>query len=216
MDQFLADFYGTNQFPGQAAEMQKMASDGSEADFLGRVMAHSFHQERQLIKEAMPPSPSEIWESYGEGARGGVRKDVISGGVGQTGRPPVEGIGGGLGGRAPSEYQKLSPSAKKIGRARRLWEAITKTRGRKAALAIGGAAALAGAGYGGYRGVKAMREKKSSDEMFAELVEQRAYEHLEAAGLLDKTAGAEEDFETMVDRAALEVLEANGYPVEWY
>ena len=36
------------------AEKQAMAADIQKADYLGRVMAHSFEQERGYIKEALP------------------------------------------------------------------------------------------------------------------------------------------------------------------
>ena len=208
MDQFLAEHYGT----GEPQYIEKRAGD--ESDFLGRVMAHAFHQElnlikqAQLLKEAQPPSAREIASALGAGGRGNASVQDVRQMLEDT-KPAAAG-----GSRRAVAPVTRTPKPAEVSRLRRAWGAATKTRGRKAALIGGGAALAAGAGYGGYRGLKA-REKRSADEEFAEIVEQRAYEHLEAAGLIEKQAGYE-DFDTAVDRAALELLEANGYPVEWY
>lgn len=89
----------------------------------------------------------------------------------------------------------------------------------------GGAAAVGAAGAGG--AAYAGRDKQSADEAWDEAIHTRAWEHLMQAGLADqegnfvpaeelgKTASDEQiDYE--VDAAALELLQAEGYPVEWY
>lgn len=131
------------------------------------------------------------------------------------------------------------------GKARRAFDYMTmgkRRRGRAGARA-GAAEALAGArksqrrrgygamgaaaGLGAGAAAAAGREKKSADEMWEDAIQARAWEHLMAAGLaddqgnyipaeeLDKTAGTD-NAEFEVDAAALELLEAEGYPVEWY
>jgi hypothetical protein len=73
------------------------------------------------------------------------------------------------------------------------------------------------------------REKKSADEQWEDAVQARAWEHLMAAGLADDTGNfvpaeeldfgktaSDEDLEYNLDADALELLEAEGYPVQWY
>lgn len=104
--------------------------------------------------------------------------------------------------------------------------------GRKSALksqrmrgygALGGGAA----GLGAAGAYAAGREKNSADEAMEEAVQARAWEHLMAAGLADNTGNyipaddlnktaADEQLDYDIDAAALELLESEGYPVEWY
>ena len=69
------------------------------------------------------------------------------------------------------------------------------------------AALAAGAGYGGYKALS----KKSFDEEFEAMAEQRALEMLEHAGY-DVEKVASDDY---LDTRALEMLEHAGYPVVW-
>ena len=90
---------------------------------------------------------------------------------------------------------------------------------------VGAAGALGGAGYGGYRGVQAVRgkDKKSADESaYEQLVAQRMYDHLSAAGYdadayfgLGQEKTASDEFEEILDRDALTRLQEAGVPVEW-
>lgn len=114
----------------------------------------------------------------------------------------------------------------KAGRRRGMEEATAQQR-RRGRRAIGGAAAGGAAlGIGGGLAAREMTKEQADAEM-AEIVQARAWEHLMAAGLadndgnfvaaddLDKTA-ADEELDYEIDAAALELLESEGYPVEWY
>ena len=113
----------------------------------------------------------------------------------------------------------------RAGAAEALQEA-RKSQRRRGYGAMGAAAGL-GAAAGGAAYGMSRKEKKSADEMWEDAIQARAWEHLMAAGLaddqgnfipaeeLDKTAGTD-DMEYEVDAAALELLESEGYPVEWY
>jgi hypothetical protein len=92
------------------------------------------------------------------------------------------------------------------------------------ALGAGGAALGAGGGGAAYL---AGRDKQSSDYEIQEAIQERAWQHLMASGLADeqgnfipaeslyKTA-SDDQLEYDIDAAALELLESEGYPVEWY
>lgn len=105
--------------------------------------------------------------------------------------------------------------------------AVIRSQRRRGYGALGaGAAGLGAAGAGA--AYAAGREKKSADEQWEDAVQARAWEHLMAAGLaddygnyvaaddlFDKTA-SDEEVEYQLDADALELLESEGYPVEWY
>jgi len=106
--------------------------------------------------------------------------------------------------------------------------AAMKSQRRRGYGAAAAGLGLAGAGAGG-AAYMAGREKKSADEQWEDAVQARAWEHLMAAGLADNTGNyipateldfgktaADEDLEYNLDADALELLEAEGYPVEWY
>lgn len=100
-------------------------------------------------------------------------------------------------------------------------------RAGKAGVIAAGLAAAGAGGYGAYRAAGGGQEKKSSDYAFDQLVEEKAFDILAANGLADeygnvvppesfeKTAGYD-DFDSVVDDAALGLLEQYGYPVERY
>jgi hypothetical protein len=104
------------------------------------------------------------------------------------------------------------------GRGQRLAQWASKSPGRGKALGVAARAlgygiplgAVGGVGYGTYKGVQKLKEKESS--AFDQIIYTRAQEMLEEAGYIEKQAS----FEEQLDRAALELLEANGYPVQWY
>lgn len=99
------------------------------------------------------------------------------------------------------------------------------SRGGKAGVIGGTAAGLAALGGGAAYLHHRQKNKAASDSAFDHLIEKRAFEILAANGLADdygnvippdafeKTA---DDFDSIVDDAALELLEAHGYPVERY
>lgn len=113
-------------------------------------------------------------------------------------------------------------AGRKSGRAAAMKSQRLRGYGAIGAGAAGLGAAGAGAAYAG-------REKKSADEQWDEAVQARAWEHLMASGLADeqgnfipaeeldlgKTA-SDDEIEYELDANALELLEAEGYPVEWY
>ena len=178
------------------------------------------------------------------GARMKQRADYLARRVGRGlgAKSVAGGAAGGAAAGAKAGWKAKRPG----GRARRAFDWMTSGKSRRAAIgaakgargegkaarrsqrrrgygALGAGAGLA-AGAGLYA---ANREKRSADEMWEDAIQARAWEHLMAAGLadeqgnfipaeeLDKTAGIDDsDYE--VDAAALELLEAEGYPVEWY
>lgn len=223
---------------------KEAAAKFEEADFLGRVMAHSMWQELDSIqKEA----------AFGEAARGVGRA------IKTLGREGYEAAKGGLRRAHGATLGRIGEAAEE-GMSKRVAAAIGKQKGRKSEFfhtgkqrklrkgeftqsdvakimrrgrqaniaaqigtGVGAAGAAGAAGYGGYRGVKALRGKEKEGSALNALIEQRAVEHLAAAGYVDqqgnvygpeKTA-SDNDFNTVVDRAALELLEQNGYSVQW-
>jgi hypothetical protein len=191
----------------ESAELEKeAAAKFEEADFLGRVMAHSFNQElHEIEKEAS--------------AKGALQKayQKTLGRVGAKAEQAVRDRSTGAGFKKEVARQaEKAEGAPKSELLQRAQEAID----RKARIANVAAQVATGAGAAGAAGVgaAALKDKKSADVAFDALVQQRALEHLEAAGYeieagQEKTAA--DEFAEVVDRAALELLEANGYPVEW-
>lgn len=227
-------------YPGAAYQddiEKEAAAKFEEADFLGRVMAHSFNQELgEIEKEAA--SLKGVYDAtlgrVGRAAQRAVGKrylprDGVIGGTGTEHRL-LRRLGGG---RRPKFWKKMTDTERSafLQSAEHSGMPIAKGVGRlgrgasvaaQAATVAGGAAGLGAAGYGAHRGAKAIyggKDKKSADSAFEQLALERAYEHLDGAGYdadqffgVDKTAA---DLDAAVDRAALEFLEANGVPVEW-
>lgn len=221
------DLYGGGVESAEVDLEKEAAEKFAEADYLGRVMAHAHHQEAVAIqkeagiKETAGSAVSKLRSLAGR-ARQSARE-----GAEALGERTVYRKGSKAEGRMMTRAQQADPgfdlgitADRRLGRTGSVFTSTPKHQlamaqaKRRAGSAVGGGAALGAAGAGGgiYAGT---REKKSADSAFEQLVVDRANEHLGAAGLLDKTAG-EEDFETIVDRAALELLEANGHTVEWY
>jgi hypothetical protein len=175
----------------------------AESDFLGRVMAHAYEQEKREIEKAAQYGPAGV---AGKGAKKALQW---------------------LAGR-PARYRQAGRELKQaVGGVRTVPgdivpEAMTKTE-RLKALARAGKKVLpetvvAGGAAGGgiYAGTRGKKKKAS-----AEMVGERAYEILKQAGWVDtngdvippqeeKVASAEE-----LEVAALQRLEELGYPVEW-
>ena len=192
------------------AKKAEAAEKVAEADFLGRVMAHSFAQEcKEIEKDAGEEKPSG-----GKWSRA-IGRATTHGLVGQA---AGAGVGAGVGAA--------------------LGKALKHGAGKGA-----GAGALVGAGLGSIAGQihgarkgwregkatdKALHEKKGEAEQSAlnALAEQRALAMAKEAGWVDtegnlvappapeatKTASP---LDLAVERRALEMLEANGYPVTW-
>ncbi len=207
-----------------APDMEKEAqAKFEEADFLGRIMAHSFNQElgdiekqagwaqegAKRLEGAAGRAASGVrrgaeWlggKTIGKGRRGAISRDIAGGEWAQRGGERMSAKG-----RREFEKAVREQAGERVG---------TMARRRGYGMMGAGGALAAGAGGAGIYAATRDKKKKSSDSAFEQLVLDRANEHLEAAGLLQKEAGGD-DFDTAVDRAALELLEANGYPVEWY
>lgn len=208
-----------------------------EADFLGRVMAHSLTQELDNIemeKEAAKGGRvAALRKRMGRGYAKGMK--AMKRGVGRAAKKTdvaARRLGKRLGGSTVKQELKKMPFKQRavhpvkslrgaMGRAAKSQR--MRGYGAPAAATLG----LAGAGLGAAALAGRRKEKKSADEMWEDAIQARAWEHLMAAGLaddqgnyipaeeLDKTAGTD-DMDYQVDAAALELLEAEGYPVEWY
>ena len=245
--QLADEVYGDQAQQAQQEPMEKEASDMFETmDFSGRIMAHALWNELDAIqKEAA--SAKGAWE----GIKGGLRKahEKTLGRVGAAAEKATMGkMHERIAKQGPEAYdQRLLKEVKRMAPGTKEPATILKNLspsqlskvhegaggarvGRaaniaaQAATGIGAAGALGGAGYGGYKGVQALRgkDKKSSDSAFEQLVEERALDHLAAAGYVDDYGNVYEpeyektasDFDSIVDSAALNYLSSLGYPVE--
>jgi len=158
----------------------------AEADFLGRVMAHSFAQECKEIEKEAGLKDKAV------GAAKGLPAFLKNKGV-AAGKTAVEGV-------------------------------------KKHPFAAAGAGFAAGGAAGGVAGRASKKEKKGEADQAAldALAEQRALAMAKEAGWVDPEgnlvappAPAAEETKTAspldlaVERRALEMLEASGYPVTW-
>lgn len=177
---------------GEGGEQEKLA----EADYLGRVMAHSFAQESREIEKTAGPAWEDTkkhvgraWGRYSELMKGGKRAGPHTTRHGGTiNRNPGNILGAHFRGTQKGEAWKS-----------------TGTR-------AGTAGAAAAAGYGAYRAGKKMFGKKKRSSVTPALdvlAEARAQELLESQGgeSFDSLAEA-------VDQRALEMLAEAGYDVE--
>lgn len=228
MDQFLAEYYGTLGYgvekvaygPGNSPMMEPHAEQALRE---GQVA-----QRRAALKQNL--QKRKTLAEFDEADK--IMRERMSGRGGAASLPRgttqyKEPIGPPPPARTKAQKAKDEVLAKSKGlrqRAGAWWG--RRSRGGKAALIAAAAApVVAGGGYAAYRAMQ-NREKRSSDAAFDQLVEGRAFDILYENGLADdygnvvppeefgyeKTAG---DFDSVVDRAALELLEANGYPIEW-
>lgn len=221
-----------------AAEMSKEAGDESgedaelqeklaEADTLGRVMAHAYVQElagidkeagavgsfwrhltgknvKELAKRtAHPTTAADMAQASFEHA---VQKEL--GGMSPTRAAVSEAVRKlkRKGISAPSGVHPMTPELEKAIKNRNL------ARGATAAVGGAGAAGVAGGAGAGYM---AGKEKKGE---YYEAVGIRAAELLKEAGYSLEDTGAQEEEEKIayeLERDALQLLEANGFPVEW-
>jgi hypothetical protein len=272
MDQFLAEYYGTNANLGatqdadelekmaQLVMLDKMAADEGidlsglndqqvlalanevfsgqqtaieqrqptvsdlekeaaakieEADYLGKVMAHSMWNELDSIQKQASSGGATLQNFLG-GEEGG--KTVIGKGPGLKAR--AEGASKALKGAASA----VSGAAKSVGKG--AW----KHKG-KVGLGVGGAALLAGGGLAARHYLK--KDKKSEGESektssaFESLADARAYEILQANGLADDQGNvvtpdrlygqektAADVLQENVEQAAMQRLADMGYRFE--
>lgn len=177
----------------------------AEAEYLGRVMAHTFTAERneieKLAADKKPTNPiSRALTSTGMGTATGGISGALTGaglGYGMGGMPGVRGaILGGLGGAA------LGGAGGNLS--------------SRAGRAIYARAARGRANMGG-KGVntsdaKNIEDLKKASSAFETIAEQRALEIAEHWGIT-KTAG-DEEFENELNYRALEMLAENGVDVD--
>jgi hypothetical protein len=177
----------------------------AEADFLGRVMAHSFTDEKNSIEKQARGIPFR--KQVVEGTRGFMRS--MRGKGPRTGAPlgPREGtslekLRAAVGYKAKPAVEKAKELAEK---AKPAVEHVKRHRGKYMAGGAGAAAATTGAvGYGAGK-------KKAASALDA-LAEQRAMEMLKEAGYeFDNAPSEEEVLKEAVDQRALEMLAEAGY-----
>jgi len=224
------------------AEKKAFSEKFAEADFMGRVMAHAFTQEKDAIEKTAKEDKKPLSERVGEAAGRNLEKGTAAVGGGYGGA--VGGVGGAVAARKAGEkiVGKHWVRSQQGGKLGRLGKAIGGKKGQIAGAALGaagGAAAggLAGRGYGRFaKGMTrgAAEEKKASatpnlDLIAAEhavkIAEAAEYDTDEAIERLNAvlTLGVEDseklayapDEETAVHIRGLELLESAGYPVNW-
>lgn len=175
----------------------------AEADYLGRIMAHSMVQELDNIEKEAKFNPRKLLAQAGEATGVG---DIISGLRGRAQAKKLYGKGAKLmkenpmSGKAQELFRQSSNIREGTGEALREGG---KRFGKRVAAPAAGVAALGGGAY-------ALGKKKQSSALES-LAEQRAYELAEEAGYIDKEASAEYE----IERRALEICEENGIPVDW-
>lgn len=199
----LDDLYG-----GDAGVDDEGQEKVAEADYLGRVMAHSMVQElNEIEKEAgrVGDAATKAWGAT-KGFAGRVRDKARA--MPSSAKAKGSRLGELLTGSKLTKMkaENYSPTRAIEGMLGGEAKAI-----RKARMLTGGAAGLgaAGLGVGGTKAVQKMRSKEGS--ALDTLAEQRAYELAAEAGYV-KEASA---FDYEVERRALEICEANGIPVDW-
>jgi len=191
----------------------------AEADFLGRVMAHSFVDEQAAIqKEAasVGGAVKAVKETAGKGHELVKRlgKKII--GEERLGRVGLHGAGKETseqasrmleGGMAPRRVQATLRKRPELGEA--AIEHARKSMSRAAAGAGYGALGLGAAGLagGGAAAVHAMKKKESALDVLAE---QRAMEILGQSGVQDES----QKLASAVEQRAYEMLAEAGYVIE--
>lgn len=180
--EMLDDLY--NNGIEHTAENEKVA----EADYLGRVMAHSMVQELNNIEK-------EAGNKFTK-----VEKLLQS--------KPAKWLKG-----RPEALRQAGRHAAMAAKGTDPWNVQVKgMRGFHAGKALKGAAPeLAAAGTLAAGTAAALKGKKKKASAFETLAEQRAYELAQEAGYV-KEASA---FDMELERRALEICEENGIPVDW-
>lgn len=215
---------GEPESSSESEETKAESEKCAEADFLGRVMAHAMVQELNSIeKEAgFVPSPSEAKKLYRLSQRfvgGAATKAERAAAKAKAGR-------GFFAGR-PEAYRG---AGKDISRAFGKRDPIQGfAPSIKERLGLVGSAAkkvapeLAVAGGGTAVGIAAhkLRAKKKEAGINAQ-AQQRAYELAKQAGWVDQQGNMitpqvkqAEAIDPAIEQRALQLLEANGYPVQW-
>lgn len=221
-------------------DMGKQASAGepedeaqeklAEADFLGRAMAHAYVNElHEIEKQAAKPSASVLKE-VGRQGKGALNRLREWAGVGKVQR------GLASRGRAAEGSRKASDTLSRLNRSAKAGMEDTPIRQKARAISKRTAKAadkmkakgtrdiVSGAGKLGKRVVlpaavvgtgASLLSKKSADAEFEDIALERANEMLAEAGYVDQEKVAETELSQVLDTRALEILEENGYPVNW-
>jgi len=206
------------------AEKTAMAADIAKADYLGRVMAHSFEQERGYIKEA---GAAEAFKKLtGKGPH------MAAHDAGEAVRHGAHAVGAAAGRAAGKAGKGLEHLGKKI--TEKATGVGTHNMKPGHAKAVGGAAVAGGVAAAGAGAAAAHHHKKHASAL-DELGAERAVEMVAADGTFDveeagrkvaavlelgllgeseKVASAP-NYQVGVDIRALEILETAGYPVTW-
>jgi hypothetical protein len=185
----------------QDASQEKIA----EADFLGRVMAHSYTQEMQEIEKQANLTHAQIMSrTLSAGTKAGKNEALLTR-LGKFFKGQGKNIKEGVTGRRQvGDSPYMTASVSKLQRAKKL------------APAAGAAALLGGGGT-----VAAMHKHNAAD--LDKLAEERAYQMMFEQGWIDEQGNAlhepqvkeASDIESEVETRALQMLEASGYPVTW-
>jgi len=190
----LSDLYGGGiEHTAQEVQDEEAQEKFAEADYLGRIMAHSMVQELNNIeKEA------------------GAKDVVKSVGAFLKSRPKAYAGAG--------KAMKEALTGKQKGLFDPLHVGTRFKRGGKALRKVAPELAAAGTlAAGGTIAAKKYKSKEKGASALETLAEQRAYELAKEAGyIVEDNFGKEAsalDYE--VERRALEICEANGIPVEW-
>jgi hypothetical protein len=222
------------------SEKRAWAEKCAEADYMGRIMAHAFTQERDNIEKeadyktlAYKPGVAHKVRSVATPALEKAKEvgGAIKGGLKRVGEKRQE-----LMERGEVAKRQLQEHAGKMDKAEKAWERGERLKGVAAKYAPhAGAATLAVGGEEAVRrGLKkGESEKKGSAEAFDEMAANYAIKMAEAAGWdVDEaverisaihTLGLSEsekiahvqDLDTATHVRALEYLEAASYPVNW-
>jgi transcriptional regulator with XRE-family HTH domain len=197
----------------------------AEADFLGRVMAHSMVQELNNIEkeaaEEMGPQISKARLGYRR-AKGAVQRGASAAGKATGVSQMIEGL------KDVRKAKGMQAAETAAGHAKRSLKAFPSGKAGVEALKggakrfgkrVGIPLALAGGGYAAYRALKGKKKEKNASAL-EKLAEARAYEMLMESGYLEIPEGYEQEklagqLGYEVDNLALQMLEAAGWPVEW-
>lgn len=239
------DSFSDDEIAGMIGDLQgETVEDESqtklaEADYLGRVMAHSMVQELNDIEKTALSKVEIGMKARDLGSRGyaGLKK-ILKGEQWSAGKKQMAGAGrraekaaysGST--KKPGVYQKVTKGGTDPNAARRLSERLKRnyTQIGKKKRNIGMAKTLGtyGAGAGalglGAAGIGSALSKKGS--ALDKLAEDRAYDILAANGWVNEEGqvfepeqGQEKvatQLDVAVESEALQMLESAGYPVEW-
>jgi len=186
MGKIAEELYETDDEEVDEETQEKLA----EADFVGRVMAHSYVQELGEIEKEAGKSKGVkgAWKGYvnllkGEGAKKAKKSIEVA------------------------KYGPTMPAGDVARKKKLLLE-----RAKQVGTIAGTAAVPTGAAAGGT--AMALSKKKEAADEYGEAVINHAYNLLKEAGY-DVEEPEDEKLASDIERDALKLLEANGYEVDW-